>query len=64
LINTNVETNDLPIAGFRWWGAGAQTWWEAPCADIESLGMGWPMKTLVFPRIINIYDAVLRRHIC
>jgi len=27
-------------AGFRWWGPGAQAWWEVPCADIESSGKG------------------------
>ena len=27
-------------AGFRWWGPGAQAWWEAPCADTKCLGMG------------------------
>ena len=38
---------------------GAQAWWEAPCADIESSGRGWRMKSLLFPRIINIYDVIL-----
>jgi len=33
-------------------------------SDIESLGRGWPMKSLVFPLIINIYDVILWRHIC
>jgi len=42
-------------AGFRWWGPGAQAWWEAPCADTESLGRWWSMKSLVFPRIVYIY---------
>jgi len=28
-------------------------------SDIESLGRGWLMKSLMFPRIINIYDAIL-----
>jgi len=40
-------------------GAGAQALWEAPCADTECLVKGWSMKSLVFPRIINIYDATL-----
>jgi len=40
-------------------GAGAQAWWEAPCADIEALEGGWPMMSLVFLRIINIYDVIL-----
>jgi len=31
---------------------------------LESLGRGWSMKSLVFPRIINIYDVILWRHIC
>jgi len=29
-------------------GPGAQAWWEAPCADTESLGRGWSMKSVVF----------------
>ena len=45
-------------------GPGAQAWWEAPCANIESLSMGWPMKSLVFPHIIDIYDIILSCHIC
>jgi len=28
-------------------------------SDKESLGRGWPMKSLVFPQIINIYDVIL-----
>jgi len=28
-------------------------------SDIESLRMGWPIKPLGFPRIANIYDAIL-----
>jgi len=28
-------------------------------SDIETLGKGWPMKSLVFPRIIYIYDVTL-----
>jgi len=40
-------------------GAGAQPWWEAPCVDIKSLGRGWPIKSLVFLRIINVYDVIL-----
>jgi len=45
---------------------GAQVWWEAPCADTESLGRVWSMKSLVFPRIINVYhyDVILWRNIC
>jgi len=27
-------------------------------SDIESLGRGWPMKSLVFPQIINIYEII------
>jgi len=22
-------------AGFRWWGPGAQAWWEASCTDTD-----------------------------
>ena len=40
-------------------GPGAQVRWEAPCADIQSLGRGWPMKSLLFKRIINISDVIL-----
>jgi len=28
-------------------------------SDVESLGGGWPMKSLVFPHINNIYDVLL-----
>jgi len=44
-------------------GPGAQAWWEAPCADTKCLGRGWSIKSLVFPRIINICDVILLRHI-
>jgi len=40
-------------------GGGTQAWWEAPYADIKSLGRAWPIKSLVFPRVINIYDVIL-----
>jgi len=53
-----------PSAGFRWWGPGAQAWWEAPSADAKCLGRGGSMKSLVFPHIITIYDVILWRHIC
>ena len=49
--------HDASNAGFKWWGPGAQAWWDAPCADIKSLGRGWPMKPPVFPPIINVYDV-------
>jgi len=29
-----------PSARFRWWGPGAQAWWEAPGADTKCLGRG------------------------
>jgi len=45
----------LPAPNFDGGGPGAQAWWEAPCADIKCLGRGWSIKSLVFPRIINIY---------
>jgi len=32
--------DDEDSARFRWWGPGAQAWWEAPYADTESLGRG------------------------
>ena len=45
-------------------GPGSQAWWETPGAKAESLGRGWSMKSLVFLRIVNIYDIILWRHIC
>jgi len=45
-------------------GPVAQAWWEAPCADTESLGMGWSMKSLVFPWIVNIYDIHTKTQSC
>ena len=41
---------------------GAQAWWEAPCADTESLGREGSMKSLVFPWIVNIYDVHKKTH--
>jgi len=26
--------NSFASAGFTWWGAWAQAWWGAPCADL------------------------------
>jgi len=45
-------------------GLGAQVWGEAPCSDTQSVGKGWSTKSLVFPRIINVYDVILWCHIC
>ena len=41
----------------------SERWSEALCADTEFLGRWWSMKSLVFPRIVNIYDVILWRHI-
>jgi len=29
-------------------GDGAQTWWEAPCADSKCLGRGWSLNHYYF----------------
>jgi len=52
-------------AGFRWWvDRGPGVVGGPMCgSSTESLGRGWPMKSLVFPRIINIYDVILWRHL-
>jgi len=40
-------------------GPGAQAYWEAPCLDTKCFGRELSMKSLAFPRIINIYDVIL-----
>jgi len=36
-----IETPTVILSvGFRWWGPGAQAWWEAPCANTKCLGRG------------------------
>jgi len=37
----------LPAPDLSGGGSGAPAPWEAPCADIESLGRGWPMKSSI-----------------
>jgi len=65
-ISTSKTTTHCSVlssrlsAGFRWWGSlGPGVVGGPMCGlDIESLGRGWPMKSLVFPLIINIYDVI------
>ena len=51
--------------GFRWWGLGAQAWWEGPCADTKSLGRGrdgrWSHQYFHGWLIFNV---ILLCHIC
>ena len=44
----DLDGGDPGVVGGRMWGS-----------DTESLGRGWQMKSLVFPRTMNIYDVML-----
>jgi len=51
-------------AGFRWWGPGTQRLVGGPMCGCRIFRYGGRlMKSLVFPRIINIYDVISWRHI-
>jgi len=58
----NLHKHAEPAPDLDGGGPGAQGWWEAPCADTESLGSGWSMNSLVFRWIVNIYDVHTKTH--
>ena len=59
-----VKTLSTPAPDLNVGGPGPRHGGGPICwSDIESFGRGSPMKPLVFPRIINICDVILWRHI-